>query len=204
MAGPGRGRIREGYSTMSEERPSRVTTLIREAGQGNRQASEELLPLVYEELRQLARARMARETPSQTLQPTALVHEAYLRLVQSDELGWEGRGHFFAAAAEAMRRILIERARKRAAEKHGGLAERTVLTDVAVDPEIDPETLIAVDDALTKLEGIDEEMARVVKLRYFAGLSVEETADSLSISPRSVNRHWTSARAWLQRELTSS
>jgi RNA polymerase sigma factor (TIGR02999 family) len=189
---------------VSENQPSRVTQLVREAGKGNRQASEELLPLVYDELRQLARARMARETPGQTLQPTALVHEAYLRLVQNDELGWEGRGHFFAAAAEAMRRILIERARRRAAEKHGGLAERTILMDVAVDPEVDPETLIAVDDALTKLEGIDADMARVVKLRYFAGLSVDETAQSMGVSARSVNRHWTSARAWLQRELTAS
>ena len=192
------------HTTVSSNPPSRATLLSREAGKGNRQASEELLPLVYDELRQLARIRMARETPSQTLQPTALVHEAYLRLVQNDELGWEGRGHFFAAAAEAMRRILIERARRRAAEKHGGLAERTVLTDVAIDPDVDPETLIALDHALSKLEAIDAEMARVVKLRYFAGLSVEETAQSLATSPRSVNRHWTSARAWLQRELTSS
>ena len=189
---------------VSDNPPSRVTLLIREAGKGNRIASEELLPLVYDELRQLARIRMARETPGQTLQPTALVHEAYLRLVQSDDLGWEGRGHFFAAAAEAMRRILIERARKRAAARHGGLAERTVLTDIAVDPDVEPETLIAVDDALTKLESIDADMARVVKLRYFAGLSVDETADALGISPRGVNRHWTSARAWLQRELTTS
>lgn len=189
---------------MSSNPPSRATLLIREAGKGNRQASEDLLPLVYEELRQLARIRMARETPGQTLQPTALVHEAYLRLVQNDDLGWEGRAHFFGAAAEAMRRILIDRARRRAAEKHGGLAERTVLTDVAINPDLEPETLIALDDALRKLESIDSVMARVVKLRYYAGLSVEETADSLALSARTVNRHWTSARAWLQRELNAS
>jgi RNA polymerase sigma factor (TIGR02999 family) len=188
-----------------EERPSRATLLIREAGKGNRQASEELLPLVYDELRQLARARMARETPGQTLQPTALVHEAYLRLIQGDDIGWEGRGHFFAAAAEAMRRILIERARRRAAEKHGGLAERTVLSeDITIVADIAPEVLIALDDALAKLESIDAEMAAVVKLRYFAGLSVDETAQSMALSPRTVNRQWTSARAWLQRELTAS
>jgi RNA polymerase sigma factor (sigma-70 family) len=166
--------------------PSRATLLIRRISEGNRQAASELLPLVYEELRRLARARLARERPGQTLQPTALVHEAYLRLVEGADPGWDGKRHFFAAAAEAMRRILIERARRRAAEA-----------------EVAPETLLAIDEALDRLEKIDREMAQVVKLRYFAGLSVGETAESLGLSPRTVNRHWTGARAWLLRELSA-
>ena len=181
--------------------PSRATLLIRQIGDGNRQAADELLPLVYDELRALARSRMARERPGQTLQPTALVHEAYLRLVQGADPGWEGRRHFFAAAAQAMRRILIDRARHRVAEKHGGDAERVTLEDVAADEELSPEMLLSIDEALDRLEAMDRQMAQVVKLRYFAGLSVEETADSLEISPRTVNRQWTGARAWLLREL---
>jgi RNA polymerase sigma factor (TIGR02999 family) len=183
--------------------PSRATLLIRRISEGNRQAASELLPLVYEELRRLARARLARERPGQTLQPTALVHEAYLRLVEGADPGWDGKRHFFAAAAEAMRRILIERARRRAAEKHGGSAERVTLEDVAAEAEVAPETLLAIDEALDRLEKIDREMAQVVKLRYFAGLSVGETAESLGLSPRTVNRHWTGARAWLLRELSA-
>jgi RNA polymerase sigma factor (TIGR02999 family) len=191
-----------GHHVNMPDTPSRATLLIRQIGEGNRQAADELLPLVYDELRRLARARLSREKPGQTLQPTALVHEAYLRLVEGADPGWEGRGHFFAAAAEAMRRILIDRARRRAAEKHGGQAERITLKDVADEQELDPETLIAIDQALDRLEALDREMAQVVKLRYFAGLSVEETAQSLAVSPRTVNRHWTSARAWLLRELS--
>ena len=185
------------------EVPSRATLLIRQINEGNRQAASELLPLVYDELRRLARARLAREKPGQTLQPTALVHEAYLRLVEGADPGWQGKRHFFAAAAEAMRRILIERARRRAAEKHGGGAERVTLEDVAADEEVAPETLLAIDQALERLEKVDRQMAEVVKLRYFAGLSVEETAESLELSPRTVNRHWTGARAWLLRELSA-
>ena len=186
-----------------EERPSRATRLIRQVAEGDRHAAEELLPLVYDELRSLARAKMAREKPGQTLQPTALVHEAYIRLVQGADPGWEGRRHFFGAAAEAMRRILIERARRQAAGKHGGEAERVTLTDVAGEQPVEPETLIAIDEALTRLEKIDAEMADVVKLRYFAGMSVEETAESLRLSTRTVSRHWMGARAWLMKELVS-
>jgi len=183
---------------------SRATLLIREIGTGDRQAANELLPLVYEELRRLARARLAREKPGLTLQATSLVHEAYLRLVQG-EVGWEGRRHFFAAAAEAMRRILIERARKYATERHAGGLERVSLSEVpAPGQEVAPEVLLALNEALSKLEQRDEEMAQVVKLRYFAGLSVEETAQSLGVSARTVNRHWTGARAWLLRELGSA
>ena len=181
--------------------PSRATVLIRQISEGERQASSELLPLVYDELRELARMRLRREKPGITFQPTSLVHEAYLRLIKGEGEGWQGRGHFFAAAAEAMRRILIERARARAAEKHGGEMQRITLTDEIANPDVDPETIIALDQALTKLENEDKEMAQVVKLRYYAGLSVEETAESMSLSPRTVNRHWTGARAWLLREL---
>ncbi len=183
------------------ETPSRATLLIRKIGEGDRQAASDLLPMVYEELRQLARARLRHERPGQTLQPTALVHEAYLRLVKGEGEGWEGRRHFFAAAAEAMRRILIERARGKAAEKRGGSLQRVTLSEEVANPDTEPELIIALDEALTRLEGEDREMAQVVKLRYYAGLSVEETAQSLEISPRTVNRHWTGARAWLLREL---
>jgi RNA polymerase sigma factor (TIGR02999 family) len=185
------------------EAPSRATLLIRKINEGNRQAASELLPLVYDELRSLARARLAREKPGQTLQPTALVHEAYLRLVEGVDPGWDGRRHFFAAAAEAMRRIMIERARRRAAEKHGGSAERVTLEDVAAEEEVAPETVLAIDEALGRLEKLDSQMAQVVKLRYFAGLSVEETAESMELSARTVNRLWTAARAWLLRELSA-
>lgn len=183
------------------EASSRATVLIRQIGDGNRQAAGELLPLVYKELRRLARARLSREKPGQTLQPTALVHEAYLRLVEGADPGWNGKRHFFAAAAEAMRRIMIDRARRRAAEKHGGNLERVTLEDVAAEEEVAPETLLAIDEALDRLGKVDRQMAQVVELRYFAGLSVEETAEMLELSPRTVNRLWTSARAWLLREL---
>lgn len=182
--------------------PSRATLLIRQIDRGDRQAASELLPLVYDELRRLARSRLAREKPGQTLQPTALVHEAYLRLVEGADPGWDGKRHFFAAAAEAMRRILIERARRRAAGKHGGSAERVTLEDVAEEAQVAPETLLGIDEALGRLEKLDPQMSQVVKLRYFAGLSVEETAEALELSPRSVNRQWAGARAWLLRELS--
>lgn len=181
---------------------SEVTVLLQQLAGGERHASEELLPLIYEELRRLARARMAQERPGQTLQATALVHEAYLRLVGNDELGWDSRGHFFAAAAEAMRRILIERARRRARLRHGGefaritLDENVVLTGSAEDDDLE-----LLDQALTRLEAQDEQMARLVKLRYFGGLTVEECAAALGAAPRTVNRLWTAARAWMRREM---
>jgi RNA polymerase sigma factor (TIGR02999 family) len=169
-------------------------------------SAETLLPLVYDELRKLARARLARERPGQTLQPTALVHEAYLRLRGVGDDGsppWAHRGHFFGAAAEAMRRILIERARRYQRQRHGGELRRTTLQDreavAAFDG--DREELLALDQALTRLEDRDAAMAQVVKLRYFAGLTVAETAAALETSPRSVNRLWTDARAWLFREV---
>jgi RNA polymerase sigma factor (TIGR02999 family) len=143
---------------------------------------------------------MAKERPGQTLQATALVHEAYVRLVGTEDPGWDNRGHYFAAAAEAMRRILIERARKKARLKRGGQDQRVTFDEVLAD-EDRPEQLIALDEALDRLEGHDEMMAQVVKLKYFGGLSVKETASALGVSSRTVNRQWTAARAWLFQEM---
>lgn len=165
------------------------------------QPTSELLPLVYDELRRLARARMARERPGQTLTPTALVHEAYLRLIGDEDLPWQNRAHFFAAAAEAMRRILIERARRVSRHKHGGGMWRVTLDEQVVGEQPAAEEILALHDALSRLERQDVEMAVVVKLHQFAGLSLEETAATLGLSDRTVSRRWTAARAWLRREL---
>jgi RNA polymerase sigma factor (TIGR02999 family) len=183
---------------------SDVTRLLDAAGAGDRQAAADLLPLVYDEMRKLAAARMSAERPDHTLDATALVHEAYLRLVGPvDANRWESRGHFFAAAADAMRRILVEAARKRKREKHGGGLERVDLEKaqpVAPDPRHD---LIALDGALARLAAEDPQAARLVELRYFAGLSMPEAARVLGISPRSADRVWAYARAWLHRDLTT-
>jgi RNA polymerase sigma factor (TIGR02999 family) len=180
-----------------------VTQILNAAVQGDRHAAEQLLPLVYDELRKLAAQRMAKETPGQTLQATALVHDAYLRLVDVDHpQQWNGRGHFFAAAAEAMRRILIETARARGRVKHGGGLVRVDLEQVA-DVAVTPiEGLLALDDALTRLESTDAMAADVVKLRYFAGLSMPQVAESLGIPLRTAERNWTYARTWLRRALS--
>jgi len=177
-----------------------VTRLLDAAKAGDRKAGAELLPLVYEELRKLAAARMAAETPDQTLQPTALVHEAYLRLVgPADEHRWDHRGHFFAAAAEAMRRILVDRARRKAAARHGGELGRLELEpDLAAAPEV-REDLIALDEALDRLAIEDPIKAELVKLRFFAGLTLPEAAKALGLSERTAGRHWAFARAWLRR-----
>jgi RNA polymerase sigma factor (TIGR02999 family) len=176
---------------------SDVTRLLDAAAGGDRKAAADLLPLVYEELRKLAAVRMAVESPDQTLQPTALVHEAYLRLI--DVPRWENRGHFFAAAAEAMRRILVDAARRKAAAKHGGEFARLELQpDLAAAPET-REDLVALDDALDRLAGEDRLKAELVKLRYFAGLSLAEAAAALGLSERTAGRHWAFARAWLRR-----
>ncbi len=178
-----------------------VTRLLREAAGGSREAADLLLPRVYAELRRLAGSKMSREKPGQTLQPTALVHEAYLRLVKDDDARWQNRAHFFAAAAEAMRRILIERARRYARLKHGGEQRRVPLDEGLPDATTDPEELLNLDRCLSRLEQRDAQMGQVVKLRYFAGLTIEETAGVLAVSPRQVNRAWTAARAWLRREM---
>jgi RNA polymerase sigma factor (TIGR02999 family) len=179
-----------------------VTRILSAIEQGDPKAAGELLPLVYDELRRFARQRLAREQPGQTLQGTALVHEAYLRLVTGDAAQrWESRGHFFAAAAEAMRRILVDNARRKAAEKRGGPRERQELADVDVAAPVPPEDLLALDEALAKLEAHDPDKARLVKLRYFAGLSEEEAARALGISRTTAHRHWRYAKVWLLNEL---
>ena len=179
-----------------------VTRLLGAAAAGDRRAAADLLPAVYAELRKLAAARLAADPAGHTLQPTALVHEAYLRLVGGEPAdGWNGRGHFFGAAAEAMRRILVERARRRQADKHGGGRARVELPDVpAAAP---PDDLLALDEALTRLERHDPAAAALVKLRYFAGLSHQEAAAALGLSRGAADRLWALARAWLLRQLTA-
>lgn len=184
---------------------SDVTRLLNAANRGDKHAAAELLPLVYGELRTLAAARLAREQPGHTLDATALVHEAYLRLAGerpgSARPSFDGRGHFFAAAAEAMRRILVEQARRRVAAKRGGGAVRTdVDPDCVAAPAPDDE-LLALNEALDKLVEAHPEKAALVKLRYFAGLSADEAADALGVSPSTADRHWAYARAWLKRAM---
>ncbi len=178
-----------------------VTRILNAIEQGDPSASEKLLPLVYDELRVLARQRLSHEKPGQTLQATALVHEAYLRLVGNDkdqERSWDNRGHFFAAAAESMRRILVDNARRKMTQKHGQDYQRVDLqTDIAgTDPDI--EKILAVDEALVQLAAEDETAAELVKLRFFAGLSIPEAASALGISRTSAYQQWKFARAWLQ------
>jgi RNA polymerase sigma factor (TIGR02999 family) len=177
-----------------------VTRILSDVAQGDPQAAERLLPLVYDELRKLAAARMAAENPGNTLSATALVHEAYLRLVApANEKQWDHRGHFFAAAAEAMRRILVDRARRKAAAKRGGEHARIDLDpDLAAAPEVH-EDLLALDAALDQLAVEYPQHAEVVKLRYFAGLTLPDAATALGISERTAGRHWAFARAWLRR-----
>jgi RNA polymerase sigma factor (TIGR02999 family) len=169
---------------------------------GESGTSAELLPQVYDELRRLAHSRIAREAPGLTLQPTALVHEAYLRLAGSGkEKRWDRRGHFFAAAAIAMRRILVERARHHMRVRHGGEQQRVELDDVTPAPQPEFEDVLAVDQALSRLEQIDATKAKVVLLRYFAGLTIEETAAAMDLSPATVKNEWAFARAWLHNAL---
>ena len=181
---------------------SDVTRILSAIELGDEKATDELLPLVYDELRILADQKLSHEPPGQTLQATALVHEAYLRLVAGADQGWNSRGHFFKAAAEAMRRILVENARRKQRLKRGGKRERSVLDEAAItthEPDID---LLALDEALAKLETDDPEKAHLVKLRYFAGLSIEQAAEILGISIATANRHWSYARSWLFREIS--
>jgi RNA polymerase sigma factor (TIGR02999 family) len=189
--------------TPIEPERSDVTKILEALGRGEPQAARELLPLVYEELRRLAARRLAQESPGPTLQPTALVHEAYLRLVARDtDKPWDGRGHFFAAAAEAMRRILVDRARQKATIKHGGKLERIELGDIATDAETRPEEVLALNAALDELAAHDELAARLISLRYFAGMGHQEAANALGIGRREADRIWASARAWLYQRLT--
>jgi RNA polymerase sigma factor (TIGR02999 family) len=180
-----------------------VTRILSAVEQGDPHAAEQLLPVVYDELRKLAASQLAHETPGQTLQPTALVHEAFLRLVDAGQAqSWDSRGHFFAAAARAMRRILVEAARRRKRRKRGGDRRRVELEDVAATVSAPPEEILALDEALTKLAQEHPRQAELVQLRYFAGLTVDEAARVLGISPSTADRHWTFARAWLYREMT--
>ena len=187
---------------------SDVTQILNAIDAGDPHAADRLLPLVYEELRQLAAQKLAHEKPGQTLEATALVHEAYLRLVASpgresgEEPRWNTRGHFFAAAAEAMRRILVEQARRKQADKHGGGRLRVTLPADLAGPEAPSDDLVALDEALSRLEHHDADAARLVKLRYFAGLSHQEAAEALGISRGAADRLWALARAWLFRQLS--
>jgi RNA polymerase sigma factor (TIGR02999 family) len=185
-----------------DESPEQVTQILEAVGAGDAQAAEKLLPLVYEELRKLAAHRMAREAPGQTLQPTALVHEAWLRLVGKTDPQFHSRAHFFAAAAEAMRRILVEHARRKARLKRGGEWERVRLDEVQLAEECDPETVLRVDSALENLAKDHPEKAELVKLRFFVGLSLPEAARVLNISGTTAKRYWAFARAWLYGEMT--
>jgi RNA polymerase sigma factor (TIGR02999 family) len=197
---------------------SEVTRILNAIEQGDPAAAEQLLPVVYEELRRLAAQKLAQEKPGQTLQPTALVHEAYLRLVASpphdlvaslphergEEPHWHGRAHFFAAAAEAMRRILIESARRKAAVKHGGQARRVELDEALAVAEQPPDELLELDDALAEFEQHDPLASQLVKFRYFAGLTHQQAAETLGITRRAADRLWTLARAWLHQRLQES
>jgi RNA polymerase sigma factor (TIGR02999 family) len=188
---------------MSDPPASAVTRILADLRGGSSRAAGELLPIVYDQLRALARQNMHRERAGHTLQATALVHEAFVRLLGDADVAWDSRGHFYVAAAEAMRRILIEHARSRGREKRGGGRQRVPLTVVDVPaPADDPEQILAVDDALRRLEGEDPDAANVVRLRFYAGLGVEETARALGKSPRTVAREWAFARAWLMDELS--
>ncbi len=180
-----------------------VTRILNAIEQGDVKAADELLPLVYEELRLLAAQKLSQERPGQTLQATALVHEAYLRLVGTADPGWENKGHFFKAAAEAMRRILVENARRKRSPKHGGDRKKMDFSEAAlvVGDRVPSETMIALDEALERLSKTDPMKADVVRLRYFAGLTSEQAAAILKISPTTAKRHWIYSRAWLLREI---
>lgn len=179
-----------------------ITRTLKAAIEGNPRAAEDLLPLVYDELRALAQARLRQVPPGQTLQPTALVHEAYLRVVGEEDPGWDGRGHFFAAAARAMRDILVEQARRKQARKRGGDRQRLAVDHAALAIEPPSEDVLAVDEAVKRLEQDDPRKGQIVNLRYFARLTTEETAAALGVSVGTIEREWRYIRTWLQRELS--
>lgn len=183
---------------------SQLTRVLNQIEQGNGKAAEELLPLVYEELRKLAAHKMASEAPGQTLQPTALVHEAWLRLTGAESKNWDNRGHFFAAAAEAMRRILIERARAKSRLRRGSRAEHVPLDQVTIASDDPAETVLAINEVLEILAVRDPFKAELVKMRYFVGLTQDEIATALGVSEPTVRRHWAIARAWLYAEMKAN
>ena len=179
-----------------------LTRILCQIEEGDPHPAEQLLPLVYDELRQLATHKLAREKPGQTLQPTALVYEAYLRLVGADpKRPWDSRGHFFAAAAEAMRRILVERARRKGLIRNGGRLRRVDLPDAEMVASAEDEQVLLLDEALTRLAAARPQAAELVQLRFFSGLTVDEAATLLDLSPRTARRLWVFARAWLQRDM---
>ncbi len=181
-----------------------VTQILSQIEQGDPSAPEQLLPLVYEELRKLAAAKMAQEKPGQTLQATALVHEAYLRLVGGEKSQpWDSRGHFFAAAAEAMRRILIDNARHKASPMHGGDRRRVELSDICSATSVSAEDLLAIDEALSRLAQVNPSKAELVRLRFYADMSVPEAAKTLGVSTATAERYWTYARSWLYCDLNA-
>jgi RNA polymerase sigma factor (TIGR02999 family) len=187
---------------MSDRSPNEVTSLLREWSAGEKGALERLMPLVYDELQRLARSYLSHEREGHTLQPTALVHEAYLRLVDQTRVNWQSRGHFFGVAAQMMRRILVDHARARLTGKRGrGVRALTLDDALTVSPETD-EALVRLDDALSALKEFDPKQCRLVELRYFAGLTLEETAEALSVSTATVKREWTVAKAWLRHEMS--
>jgi RNA polymerase sigma factor (TIGR02999 family) len=176
-----------------------VTLLLRQWSDGNQQALSDLLPIIYDELRRVAHQYLHREHAEQTLQTTALVHEAYLKLIDQRSVNWQNRAHFFAIAAQAMRRILIDNARKRSAAKREG--EKVSLDDVAIISSDKADHLLALDEALRKLEDIDPQQSKIIELRYFGGLTIEETGEAMNLSPATVKREWAMARAWLYQAL---
>jgi RNA polymerase sigma factor (TIGR02999 family) len=180
---------------------SDLTRILDSIEEGNQNAADQLLPLVYEELRKLAAAKVAQEAPGQTLQATALVHEAWLKLAGSEHQQWRGRAHFFGAAAEAMRRILIDKARSKAAQKRGGAHAREEFEESKIELCAPSAEILAVHEALSELEAEDRMAAEVVKLRYFVGMTIPEIAEALEIAPRTADRYWAFARAWLKRAI---
>ncbi len=191
---------------MGDARSGQVTQLLEAIGNGQQAAADELLPLVYDSLRSLARQEIASEPPGHRCQPTSLVHEAYLRLVGDDPSAahWENLGHFYAAAAEAMRRILVERARQRRQLKRGGARERVPLSDIEIELDLGDDDLLALDEALKHLADRDKQMYDVAMLRYFGGLSVDQVAEAMATSPRTVDRKWRCARIRLYEQITGS
>ncbi len=189
------------YNNNVPDRPGEITRILQDAEHDESHRARHLLPLVYEELRALAKARMAREGAGHTIQATALVHEAFIRLVGEEDPEWNGRGHFFGAAAQAMRRILVEQARRRGRLKHGGDHERIELDEACAVIEPPTDDVLAVNDAVCKLEAQDSRKGTIVNLRYFAGFSAEETARALGVSLGTIEREWRFIKAWLREEL---
>jgi RNA polymerase sigma-70 factor (ECF subfamily) len=181
--------------------PGQVTALLHDLEKGDRKAASRLIPIVYSELRHLAAHYMRGERPGQTIQPTELVHEAYLRLVRQERIDWQGQTHFFAMAATSMRRILVERARGKKAEKHGGGGEKIQLDEALAFSPNKPTDVIAIDEALNRLAELSPRQSRIVELRFFGGLKVDEIAKIERVSPRTVKQDWRLARAWLHREI---